>query len=248
MTFLPRRDSVPARLRTLCLFCAVSTMGAAALQTAPGAPGPDHVHSGTNASASASSHPLAGRKPDAGQSAEGAHPPSTPSDAAAQPPGVHLTRGQLTIEADNSDLNTILEKVSSASGMTIQGLGKSARVFGQYGPASPRDVLTDLLSDTGYNFVMLGGANGTVPRELVLTAQNGNAPPTAAPAKSPAADNTGDADADDQEPLGPGAIPHPPPEPPEDPQARAQQHLQNLERIRQMQEQQEQQQQDNAPQ
>ena len=121
--------------------------------------------------------------------------------------------------------------------MNIEGLDKSARVFGQYGPGSPRDVLAALLEGTGYNFVMLGGANGSVPSELVLMAQNAASPPAAAPAQNASPGETDNSDSEYQEPLGPGAIPHPPPEPSEDPQARAQQHLQNLEHMRQTQQQ-----------
>lgn len=236
-----------SRMSALCLVLAVPALAAAAPQSTSTAAAPEPVTQPINAAPKTPHRAVRSRK-GADHPAEADHGPSTPSDAAAQPATVLLGNGQLTITADNSDLSTILQKIAGASGMTIQGLDKTARVFGQYGPASPRDVLTELLSDTGYNFVMLGGAHGTVPRELVLTAQNGKAPvPSASPGQNPASDDTDNSGADYQEPLGPGAIAHPPPEQPDDPQARMQQHLQNLERMHEAQQQQ-QQQDNNTPQ
>jgi hypothetical protein len=172
--------------------------------------------------------------------------PAQPSATAPSPAHVTLQSGTLTVEANNSDLSSILKDIAAASGMAIEGLDKSARVFGQYGPGTPRDVLTELLDGTGYNFVLLGGANGSVPRELVLTARsNTPLPAAAAAANSEDEDNS---DEDDQESPGPGALVHVPPEVSDDPQERAQQHLENLERMREILDQREQQQQDNPPQ
>ena len=168
---------------------------------------------------------------------------ATPSGIAAQAPRVSLADGKLTVHANNSDLNAILQDVAHAGGMSIDGLGKTSRVFGVYGPASPREVLTELLAGAGYNFVMLGGANGAVPRELVLTAQS------SAPLPNPPAATSADDENDDnsayQEPPGPGAIPHPVPMRSDDPRFRMQQRLQNLQQMQERMEQQDQQQQDN---
>src|SRR5580693_8019283 len=64
--------------------------------------------------------------------------PEAPTDAAPKPPQVTLDAGTLTIDANNSDLSTIIEKVAHESGMTVDGLDKSGRVFGVYGPGAPR--------------------------------------------------------------------------------------------------------------
>ena len=53
--------------------------------------------------------------------------------------------GNLSIHADNSSLAAILHQVASNSGMKIEGLGSDERVFGNFGPGAPRDVLADLL-------------------------------------------------------------------------------------------------------
>jgi hypothetical protein len=82
-----------------------------------------------------------------------------------------LDSGQLTVQADNSSLSEILQQVSAAGGMKIQGLqaGGDQRIFGSYGPAAPRDVLSELLNGSGYNVMMLGQTSAGVPRELSLT-------------------------------------------------------------------------------
>jgi hypothetical protein len=122
--------------------------------------------------------------------------------------------------------------------MSIDGLGKSTRVFGVYGPGNPRDVLTDLLSGSGYNFAMLGGGSGNAPAKLVLMEKTSGPPSSAHHASAPADDDSDDIDNDagDGEPLGPGAIPHPSPQftDDSDSQTRADR---NMRRLQQMQEQ-----------
>jgi hypothetical protein len=173
--------------------------------------------------------------------------PSAPPLTPAAPAAVKLANGQLTVSAQNSDLTAILQQVARTSGMSIEGLGKTTRVFGVYGPGSPRDILTELLAGSDYNFVMLGGGTGSAPARLVLS-EKPTGPQAPANATQAANNDIDDADSDDadQEPLGPGAIPHPSPQFIEstDPQIRAQQ---NLQRLQQMHEQmmQQQQQQDN---
>jgi hypothetical protein len=178
---------------------------------------------------------------------------------------VSLESGQLTVKANNSDLGEILQKVASISGMKIDGLEKSARVFGAYGPGNPRDILADLLAGSNYNFMMVGNTADGAPRRLLLTAKNNIAPsldpagpgpaepsdngesdraqplqPESAepsrpaepgqPAQSAQSSEPG-ADTSDAEPLGPGAVAHPPPPASDDPQQRMQQKLQQLQKM-----------------
>lgn len=165
--------------------------------------------------------------------------PSSLSSQAANPAQVTLDNGKLTVDAQNSDLSAILQDVAQKSGMSVDGLSKNTRVFGVYGPGSPRDVLSALLAGAGYNFVMVGGESGSVPRELVLTAQNGDALPPPNPGRpaqpQPAADNAENPDSEEtgQQPLGPGAIAHPSPQETDqtDPQTRMQRHLDTLRRM-----------------
>lgn len=77
----------------------------------------------------------------------------------------------LHIEASNSSLLQILADVTASTGTKIEGAGADQRVFGSYGPGSPRDVLAQLLQGTGYNIVMVGENGQGVPREVLLTAR-----------------------------------------------------------------------------
>jgi hypothetical protein len=132
----------------------------------------------------AASNPTPPRKPKAVSKAQStssapASSAQAPSlqDKPAQPAVIHLKEGRLSIQADNSALDDILHAIAAKSGMQIQGLNKDYRVFGQYGPANPREVLSELLSDSGFNIVMLGKTADGTPRQLLLTAR-GSAPPT----------------------------------------------------------------------
>lgn len=163
-------------------------------------------------------------------------PPSL-LDKPAQPATVKLTGGTLVVTANNSSLTAILNNLSSSSGMSIDGLGKDQRVFGIYGPGTPRDILSELLDGAGYNFLMVGETDAGVPREIVLTAR------TNAPLSAPGSSSRSD---EDEEPLSspqPEDI-SPPPiapvnEPPQRPRS-PQEMLQELQRLRQQQQQQQQ--------
>ena len=63
----------------------------------------------------------------------------------AKPAQIQFSAGKLTINADNASLGEILHAVATQSGMQIQGLGTDERVFGSFGPGSPKEVLSDLL-------------------------------------------------------------------------------------------------------
>jgi hypothetical protein len=101
-------------------------------------------------------------------------PPSL-LDKPAQPAEVVLSGGRLAVDANNSSLSQILDALKTTSGMTIDGLGKDQRVFGHYGPGTPRDVLSSLLDGAGYNFMMVGTTDSGTPQEIILT-QRSNAP------------------------------------------------------------------------
>jgi hypothetical protein len=141
-------------------------------------------------------------------------------DKPAQPATVTLQSGRLAVAADNSSLTDILHQLSSTSGMTIDGLDKDTRVFGNYGPGDPREILSTLLDGAGYNVMMVGNTASGAPRQLVLSVRS-NAP---IPAQPVTAAPEPDDDQDDNVPLNnnfpqPGDIqPHtslaPAPQPP----------------------------------
>ena len=115
--------------------------------------------------------------------------------------------------------------------MTIQGLTKGPCVFGIYGPSNSREVLTDILTGSGYNFVLVSGASDSTPRELLLTpittassdvasreaVRNDSVPPELYPTAS--------------EERGPGAVFPAPPQAPQDEGNRIQQKLQRLQHL-----------------
>jgi hypothetical protein len=155
--------------------------------------------------------------PEADQPAQAAvRQPEIPASVTRA--GVIFRDGLLTISAENSELSQILQDVSRESGMTISGGVTSARVFGRYGPATPPEVLTELLAGLGYNIMMVGNTGDGAPRELLLSARSGAVtPPQAVVQNEPE--------------YGPGAIQHPPPEQNDLPQTRVYQRNQKLEQM-----------------
>jgi hypothetical protein len=164
------------------------------------------------------------------------------SDAPAQPAKVILRGGKLKVEAKNSDLTQILRDLANISGMNIKGLDEGPRIFGVYGPGDLREVLTNLLDGSGYNFIMVGSANDGAPRELLLTPQIAN-PPALTPMNShpdSSASNRGASEPAGEDPivperLGPGAVYPVPPQSPQDENTRIQQNLQRLQRMHEQQ-------------
>jgi len=102
--------------------------------------------------------------------------PSLP-ERPAQPATVALAAGQLSVTANDSSLKQILHDLAAASGMTIDGFATDQRIFGTYGPGNPRDVLSSILEDAGYNILMVGATPDGAPRELILSVRS-DAPPT----------------------------------------------------------------------
>jgi hypothetical protein len=155
---------------------------------------------------------LAGPSPTQGMPAA-ATAATAPSllDKPPQPATVTLDGGKLSVAANNSSLTDILHQLASSSGMSIDGLDKDTRVFGTYGPGSPRDILSTLLDGAGYNVMMVGDTASGTPRQLVLTVRS-DAPITPQPSHRAIEQ---DDDQDDAAPLNtyPPASdiePHPP--------------------------------------
>ena len=57
----------------------------------------------------------------------------------------------------------------------MDGASGDQRVYGSYGPAPAREVLSQLLDGSGYNVLMIGDQGQGTPRSLVLTVKS-NAP------------------------------------------------------------------------
>ncbi|HKO12643.1 MAG TPA: hypothetical protein VJV22_11790 [Acidobacteriaceae bacterium] len=172
-------------------------------------------------------------------------------DSPAQPADVKLADGKLSIKANNSSLTAILHQLGKDTGMTIDGLSRDQRIFGVYGPGSPREILSELLDGAGYNVLMLGSTDSGAPRELQLSIRSSAPLPAAQPTNIAQQQE----DEEDEAPPAPlsyppagltpphpaGATPNQPP-PPNGGVKSPQQLLQELQRMRQQQQQQQQQQ------
>jgi hypothetical protein len=195
-----------------------------------------------------------------------APPPVAPQTASslldqpAKPAQVHVDAGQLSVKADNSTLSNILHDISSQTGMTVDGLSRDLRIFGTYGPASPREVLSALLDGAGYNIMMVGSLDNGAPRQLMLTPRTGGGAAAPGPGSSGGrqmqgvrqnnGDDDDDSTPDQQDAQPPRPEPNPPeatPQPDQTPPAgqpgqikTPQQMLQELQQIRQQQMQQQQ--------
>ena len=160
------------------LLCSVIVLGVAAV--APPVFGQNVVPSQQSA------HPAPvhkhHKKAKAAPPAEPAPPPQpTVAPNLLEQPAVPATvttgTNELTVKADNSSLAQILRQVSSKTGMKLDGMSSDERVFGNFGPGAPREVLTALLNGTSYNLIMVGDLPNGAPRELLLTRRAGGAAP-----------------------------------------------------------------------
>lgn len=126
------------------------------------------------------------------QSAAGASQDQTAAAIPAQPelpkwpvnetpakPSVTWDSHGLRIEANNASLRDILKEVSTDTGAKVEGLGTDERVFGEYGPGSARDVISQLLHGSSYNVLMIGEQGEGTPRQIVLSARKAPGPANA---------------------------------------------------------------------
>jgi hypothetical protein len=106
-------------------------------------------------------------------------PPPVPLTPSQRPPNraqITYADGALSVSADNSSLNQILRQIGSDTGMKITGGVTDERVFGQYGPDTPAQVLASLLDGTGSNMV-IEQRDPEAPAELILTPRMGGPTP-----------------------------------------------------------------------
>jgi hypothetical protein len=183
--------------------------------------------------------------------------PKWPANQAPSQPTVTWNSQGLHIQASNSSLSQILNAVSTQTGAKVEGVSGDERVFGDYGPGPARDVLSQLLRGSNYNFLLLGDQGQGTPRQVILTAHRGAAGGpnrgTLNPQQrqDPQADDEGVSEPEPQE--EPPPQPEPPPQqqgvPQQDPttpqqrmQQMQQQRLQQMQQLQQQYQQQQQQQ------
>jgi hypothetical protein len=138
--------------------------------------------------------------------------PPRPSQIPPNRAKVSFSNGILSVSADNSSLNQILREIAADTGMKITGGVTDERVFGNYGPANPAQVLDSLLDGTAINMVLVQRDDASLA-ELILTPRNGGPTP---PNPNASASNEGR-----EPPRNFAAQPNPPSEPAPPPQSNA---------------------------
>jgi hypothetical protein len=183
----------------------------------------------------------------------------------ANAPKISYSGGHLKIIADNSSLADILNALQTTTGAKLEGSQPDAeRVFGQFGPGSPRQVLDALLAGSRYDFILLGSIEDpSNVQRIVLSphssAAGGGSAPGAQQAYRPPTPTPQTDDDDNDSFVSPQPIAQPvqppdtsaqpnPNQQPGSPQVRTpEQLLQELQRMRQQQQQQQPQQQPPQP-
>jgi hypothetical protein len=171
----------------------------------------------------------------------------------ANPPRISYVGGQLTVVADNSSLHDVIGSIAKVTGAEIEGSQPdSERVFGKFGPGTPREVLDSLLTGSPYDFILVGAVEdpGNV-RKVLLTkhgtplagalAANNEPQRSGAPTPPEEEEGTDTAPTVVPEPVQQVAPPEQPQQSPNQPQVKTpEQLLQELQRLRQQQQQQQQ--------
>src|SRR5579883_2536283 len=80
----------------------------------------------------------------------------TPAQMPPKEPEVSFKDGMLGVSADNSTLAAILRAVEKNAGIKVQGSIPEDRMFGKFGPGSPRDVITQLFSGSHIDYILQG--------------------------------------------------------------------------------------------
>lgn len=139
--------------------------------------------------------------------------PNWPINDSPVPASVNWDGGSLRIIAANSSLKQILDDVARETGAKVEGAVKDQRVFGDFGPGLPGDVLSQLLHGTGYNFMLVGDAGRGMPREVILSAASTAAPGMRPASTSPQQDDYDESAPDNQydAPPQPPMLPQPQP-------------------------------------
>lgn len=165
---------MPARLFAIALILAVSAAASLHAQNRVFYPTPPRPTPPPVPSLPATA-PTAAPANTPEQPVEPAAPP-TPAQGPAKRATVTYSGGQLFVSASNSSLNQILREISHLTGIKITGGVQEERVFGDYGPASPQDVLSSLLDGTASNMIMVDGSDDHAT-ELILTPRTGGPTP-----------------------------------------------------------------------
>ena len=112
-------------------------------------------------------------------------PPMPLDQVPAVAPKVVFQNGQLSVQAHNSTLADILREIRKQTGATFDVPSNATeRVVADIGPGPARDVLTELLNGTHFNYVIVGSLTDPTAVENVLLTPKTTGPETASAAPS----------------------------------------------------------------
>ncbi len=127
--------------------------------------------------------PQSGAPAPGGMLPQAAASPSTsgtdlrPLQMMPSPPRVSYAGGALTVVANNSTLTDVLKAISNITGAKVEGLtGSADRVYGQFGPGSPRAVLDMLLQGSHYDFILVGAVEDPEAVQQVILSPHVSTP------------------------------------------------------------------------
>lgn len=109
----------------------------------------------------------------------------TPGEKMPSPPRVSFSQGQLTVIADNSSMQEVLDAIHGATGsqFDVQRGSGDNRVFGKFGPGPVSKVVGDLLKGGGISYILVSSpANpGGLQRAMLMGKAVAPPPITAQP-------------------------------------------------------------------
>lgn len=103
--------------------------------------------------------------------------PPRPDQMTPVAPQVTYQNGQLSIQAQNSTLSSILSAVRARTGARVEMPADTAsdRVAAQLGPGNPRDVLAALLQGSRFDYIVIGSpTDPDALSQVILTAHPGS--------------------------------------------------------------------------
>ena len=105
---------------------------------------------------------------------------------------VEFANGLLSIHANNATLSEVLFQIQKKTGaeIAIPAGTEQERVAADFGPASPSEVLSQLLNGSGLNFVVVGSeSDPNALRSVLLSPKGPDVPAPAQPYSPPVAQN-----------------------------------------------------------
>jgi len=103
--------------------------------------------------------------------------PPRPEQMTPVAPQVTYQNGQLSIQAQNSTLSSILSAVHARTGARVEMPADTAndRAAAQLGPGNPRDVLASLLQGSRFDYIVIGSpTDPDALSEVILTPHAGS--------------------------------------------------------------------------